>query len=612
LQPVHYLSVTSPKEDLNLKQPDTDFDSISRESTRNIEQSRANDNDNDLDIEEEDEIEEYVEDGGDNDDVVSEGGDDFHCTQLAQDGDDFEIEITNAHDNDKDDNGKNINQISTKSQDINDDDQTKKYPSTLTIRSSSSTAKSNNNNDDICFICGKSLIGVKRRVEHIKRCTKKFGISGWDVRREEDDLHNVNHEDNDATADKSVTGRVIDESLIVTATSNTITVSVTCDNANANTKTTAHSPPQKTIINPYSPSKKHNDHNDWHGDSRTLLNIASNGSKIVATNLASMTPSTKSMVQVSIAKTFQPQPRNALNVLLAGARKQSKEEAVFKKRAAAVAEGKGSENGSRNGSLTNKRGRWGQQQQCISNKSRRSTSIPAYKKITGTDFVVDGFFYGHPSLTNNYFLTHFHSDHYGGITSNWNAGTIYCSLTTATLVYEQLKVDKKYLHPLPIMTPTVIETNKGKNNHKPVTVTLLDANHCPGAVMFLFEIPSANGRQCQTTRILHVGDFRWNRSFMLEQPPLASLVKNDIVLDELYLDTTYCNPKYELPTQQDAIEAIVSIFEQEQNRQKERGQGKTLHLFGSYTIGKEKMYLVRGCVVCSDLFCLLLTFSIHL
>ena len=78
------------------------------------------------------------------------------------------------------------------------------------------------------------------------------------------------------------------------------------------------------------------------------------------------------------------------------------------------------------------------------------------------------------SSTKNYFLSHFHSDHYGGINSSWNSGIIYCSLPTATLVAQQLGVDKKYIHPIAMLTPTVIESRG-----KPITVTLIDANHCP-------------------------------------------------------------------------------------------------------------------------------------
>ena len=34
----------------------------------------------------------------------------------------------------------------------------------------------------------------------------------------------------------------------------------------------------------------------------------------------------------------------------------------------------------------------------------------AHKRITGTDFICDGFQYASGALSENYFLTHFHSD----------------------------------------------------------------------------------------------------------------------------------------------------------------------------------------------------------
>ena len=122
-----------------------------------------------------------------------------------------------------------------------------------------------------------------------------------------------------------------------------------------------------------------------------------------------------------------------------------------------------------------------------------------------------------------------------------------------------------------MLTPTVIQS-KGK----PISVTLLDANHCPGAIMFLFEV----GKRT----ILHVGDFRWNREIMLQQAPLRALQKS--TLDDLFLDTTYCDPKYTLPSQAVAIKATIEVFESEL-----KNGTKTLHLFGAYTIGKERMYL---------------------
>lgn len=98
--------------------------------------------------------------------------------------------------------------------------------------------------------------------------------------------------------------------------------------------------------------------------------------------------------------------------------------------------------------------------------------------------------------------------------------------------------------------------------------------------MFLFEL----GKR----KILHVGDFRWNREFMLRQAPLRPFFSKQTTLDELFLDTTYCDPKYRLPSQEEAIKAIIASFESELDRCRQN-QCKTLHLFGAYTIGKEKM-----------------------
>ena len=252
--------------------------------------------------------------------------------------------------------------------------------------------------------------------------------------------------------------------------------------------------------------------------------------------------------------------RSAFGVLLAGA-----------KRAATTAKLNNDTLATNGKEKTKKRrGQWGQRQ------DYSSRSCPMYKKISGTDFVCDGFQYAKPSLTQNYFLTHFHSDHWGGITKNWDAGTIYCSSVTASLVHQQLGVDKKYLHPLPMLTPTVIGSRG-----KAVTVTLIDANHCPGAVMFLFEIGNRH--------VLHVGDFRWNRKVMQSQPPLQPFF-GDKRIAELYLDTTYCNPKYDLPSQDAAINDTIRVV-QEHVLKARHAKERLLLLFGAYTIGKERIFM---------------------
>ena len=66
--------------------------------------------------------------------------------------------------------------------------------------------------------------------------------------------------------------------------------------------------------------------------------------------------------------------------------------------------------------------------------------------------------------------------------------------------------------------------------------------------MFLFQV----GRR----HILHVGDFRWNRD--RKYAGLKDFITHKIRLDDLFRDTTYCDKKYHLPTQEEAITATVA------------------------------------------------------
>lgn len=132
----------------------------------------------------------------------------------------------------------------------------------------------------------------------------------------------------------------------------------------------------------------------------------------------------------------------------------------------------------------------------------------------------------------------------------------------------------QYLHPIGLHTPTVVESNG-----RPITVTLFDANHCPGAAVFLFQI----GKRT----ILHVGDFRWHQERL---KPVIREVSKQPQLDELFLDTTYCHEKYTLPSQDIAIKATVECAVKEFQQSRDKGE-RMLLVFGAYTIGKEKIYL---------------------
>ncbi|CAL8301434.1 unnamed protein product [Lota lota] len=229
----------------------------------------------------------------------------------------------------------------------------------------------------------------------------------------------------------------------------------------------------------------------------------------------------------------------------------------------AGAQGEGSRGGRRAG-----RGRWNRGG-AYGDGPRR---CPFYKKIPGTGFAIDAFSYGLIEGISSYFLTHFHSDHYQGLTKK-STVPIYCNKITGNLVRSKLKVEEQYLHILPMNTRVMVDD---------VEVILMEANHCPGAAMLLFFLPDGQ-------IVLHTGDFRADPT-MESYPELLSCR-----VQTLYLDTTYCSPEYTFPHQQEAISfAANTAFELVALHP------RTLVVCGSYCIGKEKVFLALAEVLGSN------------
>lgn len=194
-------------------------------------------------------------------------------------------------------------------------------------------------------------------------------------------------------------------------------------------------------------------------------------------------------------------------------------------------------------------------------KPAYTRTCPFYKILPGFNICVDAFRYGAVKGCNAYFLSHFHSDHYIGLTSTWTHGPIYCSKVTANLVRQQLRVDPQYVVPMEWETPEEIPGTNG------VIVTMISANHCPGSSLFLYEkkLSGHTPQKPKLQRVLHCGDFRACPAH-IEHPLLMPDIVNKITgksqqqkIDVCYLDTTYLNPKYAFPSQNEVIKACADM-----------------------------------------------------
>ncbi|RNF07040.1 DNA cross-link repair 1A protein [Trypanosoma rangeli] len=230
-----------------------------------------------------------------------------------------------------------------------------------------------------------------------------------------------------------------------------------------------------------------------------------------------------------------------------------------------------------------------------------------------------------------FFLSHFHSDHYSGITEGWNHGTIYASRSTANLLCWRLGLPQSRVKHMDFCVTYVFSLKDGALLYEQkeetevedcpeecFSVTLISAKHCPGAVMFLF-------RSTVFGTILHTGDFRFTQEkFAFSRPPEAlqmlcthegvEMDKDPVLrsvagkVDVLFLDNTFCDRRFSFLSRAESLrevnQAILSLFREHTSTLKpeaervaplaQEGKERVVSVavfIGSYFIGKERIAL---------------------
>lgn len=196
-------------------------------------------------------------------------------------------------------------------------------------------------------------------------------------------------------------------------------------------------------------------------------------------------------------------------------------------------------------------------QEDIKHQNKMSTFLGFIEEIPGIS--VDRFD-GENLNSSAYFLSHCHTDHMQGLNYEFFAHLQRCNNYLYCSPVSQLFLSN--VHPETCVKSLVLHERvsveyKNENGATDVLfVTCLNAGHCPGSVMFLFEKADK--------LILYTGDFRINPADFSKIIPLHFRSGSELLpkkLTKVYLDTTFLNLSFAtFPTRKESITIMCNVI----------------------------------------------------
>ncbi|KAH7520845.1 uncharacterized protein LOC107425632 isoform X1 [Ziziphus jujuba] len=150
----------------------------------------------------------------------------------------------------------------------------------------------------------------------------------------------------------------------------------------------------------------------------------------------------------------------------------------------------------------------------------------------------------------HHFLSHAHKDHTLGISTHFSFPIYSSLLTKSLLLHHHPQLDDSLFVGIEVGQSLVIDDPDGA-----FTVMAFDANHCPGAVMFLFEGNFGN--------ILHTGDCRLTPECLQNLPDKylgRKGRKPRCQLDYVFLDCTFGRFSRKIPSKHSAIRQVINCI----------------------------------------------------